>query len=40
MDPSMIYISTFGGGVWHGPSAGAQGHADIATPALQPANLP
>jgi len=36
MDPSMIYISTFGGGVWHGPSAGAAGHADIATPALQP----
>jgi photosystem II stability/assembly factor-like uncharacterized protein len=36
MDPSMIYISTFGGGVWHGPSAGAEGHADIATPVLQP----
>jgi photosystem II stability/assembly factor-like uncharacterized protein len=36
MDPSMVYISTFGGGVWHGPSAGAAGHADIATPALQP----
>jgi photosystem II stability/assembly factor-like uncharacterized protein len=36
MDPSKIYISTFGGGVWHGPSAGAGGHADIATPILQP----
>jgi photosystem II stability/assembly factor-like uncharacterized protein len=36
MDPGMIYISTFGGGVWHGPSAGAEGHVDIATPALQP----
>ena len=36
MDPKMIYISTFGGGMWHGPSAGAQGHADIATPVLQP----
>ena len=36
MDPQMIYISTFGGGVWHGPSAGAEGHADIATPVLQP----
>jgi hypothetical protein len=36
IDPSMIYISTFGGGVWHGPSAGAEGHADIATPVLQP----
>lgn len=35
-NPAMIYISTFGGGVWHGPSAGAQGHADIATPVLQP----
>jgi photosystem II stability/assembly factor-like uncharacterized protein len=36
MNPNMIYISTFGGGVWHGPSDGAQGHADITTPALQP----
>jgi photosystem II stability/assembly factor-like uncharacterized protein len=36
VDPSMIYISTFGGSVWHGPSAGAKGHADIATSALQP----
>jgi photosystem II stability/assembly factor-like uncharacterized protein len=36
VDPRMIYISTFGGGVWHGPSAGAEGHADIATPVLQP----
>jgi len=36
MDPGMIYISTFGGGVWHGPSIGAQRHADIATPVLQP----
>ncbi len=36
VDPGMVYISTFGGGVWHGPSAGAEGHADIATPVLQP----
>jgi photosystem II stability/assembly factor-like uncharacterized protein len=36
MDPTMIYISTFGGGVRHGPSTGAEGHADIATPILQP----
>jgi photosystem II stability/assembly factor-like uncharacterized protein len=36
MDPKMIYISTFGGGVWRGPSAGATGHADIATPVMQP----
>ena len=35
-DPSMIFISTFGGGVWHGLSEGAQGHADIATPVMQP----
>ncbi len=35
-DPSMIYISTFGGSIWHGPSAGAKGHADIATPVVQP----
>ena len=35
-DSSMIYISTFGGSVWHGPSNGAQGHADIATPVLEP----
>jgi photosystem II stability/assembly factor-like uncharacterized protein len=36
--PKMIYISTFGGGIWHGPAAGATGRADIATPALQPAH--
>jgi photosystem II stability/assembly factor-like uncharacterized protein len=36
IDPKMIYISTFGGGVWHGPSAGAEGRADIATPVMQP----
>jgi photosystem II stability/assembly factor-like uncharacterized protein len=35
-DSKMIYISTFGGGVWHGPSSGAEGHADIATPILKP----
>ena len=35
-DPSVIFISTFGGGVWHGPPEGAQGHADIATPVMQP----
>jgi photosystem II stability/assembly factor-like uncharacterized protein len=35
-DSRMIYIDTFGGGVWHGPSSGAEGHADIATPVLKP----
>jgi photosystem II stability/assembly factor-like uncharacterized protein len=35
-DPAMIYISTFGGGVWHGASAGDQRRPDIATPELQP----
>jgi len=24
MDPAMIYISNFGGGVWHGASNGAK----------------
>jgi photosystem II stability/assembly factor-like uncharacterized protein len=34
-DPSMIYITTFGGGVWHGPAAGdAQAVEDIVTPVL------
>jgi hypothetical protein len=36
-DPNMIYIGTFGGGVWHCPSAGGKGGEDIATPVLQPA---
>lgn len=35
-DPAMIYISTFGGGVWHGPSSGGVGRQDIATPELDP----
>jgi photosystem II stability/assembly factor-like uncharacterized protein len=37
-DPGMIYISTFGGGVWHGASSGDKGRPDIATPELQPGN--
>jgi photosystem II stability/assembly factor-like uncharacterized protein len=36
-DENKIYISTFGGGVWHGPSQGSVDHEDIATPVLQPA---
>jgi photosystem II stability/assembly factor-like uncharacterized protein len=35
-DPTMIYISTFGGGVWHGPASGGRERRDIATPQLQP----
>ena len=34
-DPKMVYITTFGGGVWHGLSAGGSGHNDIATPEMQ-----
>jgi photosystem II stability/assembly factor-like uncharacterized protein len=35
-DPGMIYISTFGGGVWHGASSGDKRQPDIATPELEP----
>jgi len=35
-DPAMLYISTFGGGVWHGASSGGKRRADIATPELEP----
>jgi len=35
-DPRRIYISTFGGGVWHGPSIGGKPRPDIATPELAP----
>lgn len=35
-DKNKIYISTFGGGMWHGPSQGDVSRNDIATPALQP----
>jgi photosystem II stability/assembly factor-like uncharacterized protein len=34
-NPAMIYITTFGGSVWHGPAAGGPHAAeDIVTPAL------
>lgn len=36
--PKMIYISTFGGGVWHGPALGGSERPDIATPGLKPNN--
>jgi photosystem II stability/assembly factor-like uncharacterized protein len=31
-----IYVTTYGGGVWHGQSDGKPGPQDIATPELQP----
>ena len=32
-DPEMIYVTTFGGSVWHGPAAGStQANPDISTP--------
>ena len=35
VDPDKIYINTYGGGVWHGPSKGDPNAVDeIATPAL------
>jgi photosystem II stability/assembly factor-like uncharacterized protein len=35
-DPGMIYVSTFGGGMWHGAAAGDRRRPDIATPELEP----
>jgi len=35
-DPGMVYIATFGGGVWHGAVSGDQRRPDIATPELEP----
>lgn len=35
-DPKMVFITTFGGGVWHGLSSGDKRREDIATPQLQP----
>jgi hypothetical protein len=32
----MIYITTFGGGVWHGAASGDKRRPDIATPKLAP----
>lgn len=35
VDPARIYVTTFGGGVWHGPATGDPSASDeIATPAL------
>jgi photosystem II stability/assembly factor-like uncharacterized protein len=35
-DPNNIYITTFGGSVWHGSVNGEEQSLDIATPALKP----
>jgi len=35
-DPNMVYITTFGGGVWHGAASGDARRPDIATPQLAP----
>jgi len=36
--PEMIYVTTFGGSVWHGPASGdPEAREDIATPELRPA---
>jgi photosystem II stability/assembly factor-like uncharacterized protein len=35
-DPKKVYITTFGGGVWHGRVNGENSPLDIVTPELQP----
>ena len=35
-DRSKIYVSTFGGSLWHGSLLGRDEPVDIATPELQP----
>jgi photosystem II stability/assembly factor-like uncharacterized protein len=35
-DPTKIYVTTFGGSVWHGSINGTPGVVDIATPELDP----
>jgi len=35
-DPGKIYVTTFGGSVWHGSVSGKPAIVDIATPQLQP----
>ena len=37
MDPadlSKIYVTTYGGGVWHGPAEGDAAHEDVTTPVV------
>ena len=35
-DPKMIYVTTFGGSLWHGRVDGSEQMVDIATPEMQP----
>jgi photosystem II stability/assembly factor-like uncharacterized protein len=35
-DPAKVYVTTFGGSVWHGRVDGADQPVDIMTPQLQP----
>ena len=35
-DRTKIYVTTFGGSVWHGSINGTPGVVDIATPELEP----
>jgi len=35
-DPDSVYITTFGGSVWHGNAHGKPGVLDIATPEMEP----
>jgi photosystem II stability/assembly factor-like uncharacterized protein len=37
-DPRMVYVSTFGGGVWHIPVEGAEAR-DITTPVMEPGRV-
>jgi photosystem II stability/assembly factor-like uncharacterized protein len=39
-DHNEIYVSTFGGGLWHGSLNGKDEPVDIATPKLQPGVMP
>jgi photosystem II stability/assembly factor-like uncharacterized protein len=36
LDRDKVYITTFGGSVWHGSVTGKPGPVDIATPVLEP----
>ena len=40
VDATSVYITTFGGSVWHGRVNGENRPVDIFTPALEPAHLP
>ncbi len=40
LDHNKIYITTFGGSVWHGSADGKEQPLDIVTPALEPGRMP